>query len=186
MSGRRARRGVWHYVWLGISGGLLALVVALAAVAVIIPSLTGAVPLTVLTSSMEPGLPPGTLIVVRPTPATEITIGDVVTYQIESGKADVVTHRVIEVVSSTDGTRTFITQGDNNPQPDPEPVVQEQIKGAVWYSIPLIGHAAVGLGGAGKSWVVTGVAVALLGYAALLIGGGFRDVRRKRRQVTSR
>lgn len=164
----------------------MAVVVALAAVAVIIPSLAGAVPLTVLTSSMEPGLPPGTLIVVRQTAPEEITIGDVVTYQIQSGKADVVTHRVLEIVSSTDGTRTFITQGDNNPQPDPNPVVDGQIKGTVWYSIPFIGHAAVGLGGAGKSWVVTGVAVVLLGYAALLLGGGIRDARRKRVQVTLR
>lgn len=186
MSGRRARRGVWHYLGLGLSGGLLAVVVALAAGAVIVPSLTGSVPLTVLTSSMEPGLPPGTLIVVRPTAPEQITIGDVVTYQIESGKADVVTHRVLEIVSSTDGTRTFITQGDNNPRADPEPVVDGQIKGTVWYSIPIIGHAAVGLGGAGKSWVVTGVAVVLLGYAALLVAAGIRDARRKRAQVTSR
>lgn len=180
MSGRRARRGVGHYLGLGLSGGLLALVAALAAVAVVIPALTGSVPLTVLTGSMEPGLPPGTLVVVRHTPVTDIRIGDVMTYQIESGKPAVVTHRVTSVVDSSDGSRTYTTQGDNNPQADPNPVVEEQVKGTVWYSIPLLGFLAVGLGDGGKSWLVSALAILLLGYASFLVVSGVGDARRKR------
>ncbi len=59
------------------------------------PRLGGATPYTVLTSSMEPEYPPGTLVVVRPVPIEEIGIGDVITYQLESGEPTVVTHRVV-------------------------------------------------------------------------------------------
>ena len=183
--GRRVRRGAWHYLGLGLSGGLLALVVALAAVTVVVPSVTGAVPLTVLTSSMEPTLPPGTLVVVRPTAAADVRLGDVMTYQIESGKPEVVTHRVIAIEASSDGSRTFTTQGDNNPQADPNPVVAGQVKGTVWYSVPLIGYLAVGLGDGRKSWLVSGLAVLLLGYASFLVVSGIVDARRKRGERVS-
>jgi signal peptidase len=171
---------VRHYLGLGLSGGILALVAALATVAVIIPFLTGSVPLTVLTGSMEPSLPPGTLVIVRNTPIADVRIGDVMTYQIESGEPEVVTHRVIGIVASSDGSRTFSTQGDNNPQADPNPVVEEQVKGTVWYSIPLLGYLAVGLSGGNKSWLVSALAVLLLGYASFLVVSGFVDMRRKR------
>lgn len=179
MSGRRARRGPWHYVGVGLSVGLLLAVVALAALVVVIPRLTGAVPLTVLTSSMQPALPPGTLVIVRETPVDEIRIGNVLTYQIEPGKAAVVSHRVIGVINSTSGETSFLTQGDNNPQPDPNPVIPAQVKGTVWYSVPLIGNVAVAVGGADKSWIVTVIAIALLGYAGYLIVSGVREARRK-------
>lgn len=180
MSGRRARRGALHFVGLGLSAGLLVLVLGLAALLIVVPRITGAVPLTVLTSSMEPALPPGTLIVVRPTGIEDIGIGNVLTYQLESGKPELVTHRVVAIRRSTSGTVTFTTQGDNNPQPDPGQVIAAQVKGTVWYSVPLVGYVAVGLGNGAKSWVVTAIAVALLGYAVFMFSGWFRGKRNRR------
>ncbi len=181
MSGRRVRRSVWHYIRVGLSAGFLALIVLLAAAVIVVPRLTGAVPLTVLTSSMEPTLPPGTLIVVRETPVEDIRIGTVMTYQIKAGDPAVVTHRVVGLTTSTSGEISFTTQGDNNPQPDPNPVIEAQVKGTLWYSVPLIGHIAVGLNGADKTWIVTIIGVLLLGWAVWLIVGGVRDRRRRRR-----
>ena len=60
MTGKRVRRSLWYYVGLGLSWGVLGLVVGLAAILVLVPAAAGATPLTVLTSSMEPHLPPGT------------------------------------------------------------------------------------------------------------------------------
>ena len=110
--------GLMHYVGVGLSAGLLALMVALAAAVIVIPALVGGVPLTVLTGSMEPTLPPGTLVVVKPTPVQDIRVGNVLTYQIHSGEPAVVSHRVLSRSVSTDGTTTFITKGDNNDSPD--------------------------------------------------------------------
>lgn len=179
MSGRRAARGLLHYLGVGLSAGLLAIVLGVAALVVVVPWVSGAVPLTVLTSSMEPHLPPGTLVVVRPAATEDIRVGSIVTYQIESGKPAVVTHRVVEVLSSTDGTTRFVTQGDNNPQPDPQPVVPEQIKGTVWYSVPLLGYLAQGVNGEGRSWLVTVAALALLAYSGYTIASGIRGRKRK-------
>lgn len=169
--GNAAQRGVWHYIGLGLSVGLLALVVALAAAVIVIPAVSGGVPLTVLTSSMEPTLPPGTLVVVKPTPIGDIGVGEVLTYQIRSGDPAVVSHRVISRSVSTDGSTTFVTKGDNNDSPDANPVTQAQIRGTVWYSVPLLGYVNNAVNGPNRGWVVPVVAGGLFLYAGTMVAG---------------
>lgn len=180
MSGRRVRRGLGYYVGLGLSWGLLGLVLGLAAILIFVPAAGGATPLTVLTSSMEPHLPPGTFIVVRPTPVDDIHIGSVVTYQIESGKPEVITHRVVEIRSESNGSVSFITKGDNNDDADPKPVIPEQIKGTLWYSVPLIGYLATAVNGQSRSWLVPVAGVGLLIYAAAMVVSALVARARKR------
>jgi signal peptidase len=179
-----AGSGVLHSIGVGLSAGLLLVVVALAVVLVVVPKATGSTPLTVLTSSMEPSLPPGTLLVVRPTPVEEIRVGDVMTYQIESGRPEVISHRVTEIVSSSDGTTSFITKGDNNDAPDDEAVLPVQVKGTLWYSVPLLGFVNQAVNGQARAWIVPLLAVALFGYAGYMIVSGLvahRSERRRRR-----
>jgi signal peptidase len=180
MSGKRVRRGIGYYIGLGLSWGVLGLVVGLAAILIFVPAAAGATPLTVLTSSMEPHLPPGTFIVVRPTPIADIHIGSVMTYQIESGKPDVITHRVVEVRSESNGSVSFITKGDNNDEADPNPVIPEQVKGTLWYSVPYIGYLATALNGQSRSWLVPVAGVGLLLYAAIMVVSGLVARARKR------
>ena len=80
--------------------GVLTLMVGALAAAVVVPRLAGATPFTVLTSSMRPHYPPGTLVVVRPVDTDLLRVGDVVTYQLHSGERDVVTHRIVAVGAS--------------------------------------------------------------------------------------
>ena len=80
-------------------------VAALVLAAVVVPRLAGATPYTVLTGSMTPAYPPGSLVVVRPVEPNEVRIGDVVTYQLRSGEPAVATHRVVGVGWSADGER---------------------------------------------------------------------------------
>jgi signal peptidase len=169
MTGRRVRRGLGYYLGLGLSWGVLGLVLALAAILIFVPAAAGATPYTVLTSSMEPHLPPGTLIVVRPTPVDDIHIGSVVTYQVESGKPEVITHRVVEIRSESNGSRTFILKGDNNDLADPKPVIPEQIRGTLWYSVPVVGYLANALNGQSRTWLVPVAGGALLVYAAVMV-----------------
>lgn len=163
---------------LGLSIGVLGLVVALAALLVVVPKTTGSTPLTVLTSSMAPTFPPGTLLVVRPVDTDLVEPGDVLTYQLESGEAAVVTHRVVEVVSSSDGMRSFVLRGDANSSVDADPVMPVQVKGSVWYSLPLVGWVAQAVGGEGRGWVATAVGVVLCLYSVVALGTG---VQRRRR-----
>ena len=171
----RKERGVWSYVAAGVSGGLLVIVLAIAVAVIIVPWLSGSTALTVLTASMEPKLPPGTLVVVKPVDASEIRIGDVVTYQPNSGVAEYITHRVVSVSRSTNGGIAFITKGDNNADPDPAPVTAPQVMGRVWYSLPWIGTLNTALGGGGKAWIVIVVAVLLFAYAGWQFIGAIFD-----------
>lgn len=122
--------------WAGTTA--LVVVVALALAVAIVPALAGAIPLTVLTGSMEPSLGVGSTVVVRPGPPGEIAVGDVITYtdrNTESDETRIVTHRVIGVESGP----AFRTQGDANEDPDPGLVQAADVIGVQWYSIPWVG-----------------------------------------------
>lgn len=73
---------------------------------------------TVLTGSMRPSMPPGSLLVVVPVDPSKLAVGDVVTFEAPTPEHQVVTHRIIEIVER--GPHPVIrTQGDANPAPDP-------------------------------------------------------------------
>jgi signal peptidase len=176
---RKRGRSFGHYLGIALSAVLLVVVVGVVALTVVVPRVAGGTALTVLTQSMEPKLPPGTLLVIRPQPVTQIRIGQVVTYQVAPGRPDVISHRVISRTVDQRGRVTFITKGDNNSLPDAKPVTSAQVRGVLWYSIPLIGYVNTGLGNAG--WLVVVVAVGLFGYAGLMVIGAIRDSRKKAR-----
>ncbi len=92
---------------------------------------------TVLTGSMEPGLPVGSLLVVRPVEKEDISVGDVITFY-SSGGQDVVTHRVLDVTEDH-----IITKGDANNVRDPSPVPFNRVKGKLVFSIPLLGFISL-------------------------------------------
>lgn len=174
--------GLWAYLRVSLSLVVLIFLVALGAAVIVVPAATGSTPLTVLTSSMEPGLPPGTLLVVKPVEPQDIRIGDVITYQLESGKATVVTHRVIEVTKTAGGEYSFILQGDNNSQPDPNPIREVQIQGRLWYAVPYIGWVNTWVNGESRGLIVPIVAGGLFAYAAWMVVSGVRDKANKRRR----
>jgi signal peptidase len=156
------------------------LVVAVLTLTVVLPRLGGGHAYTILTASMEPGLPPGTVVVVRKTPTEDIRTGDVITYQLRSGDPTVVTHRVRGTTIAASGERAFVTQGDANDSPDANPVTSVQIKGVQWYSVPYLGYPSLKLGGDLRQVVVMGSVALLLGYAATMLLGDLRDKRRSR------
>jgi signal peptidase I len=158
--------------WLVILGAVVVLTAA-----VLVPRLSGATPYTILTGSMRPHHPPGTLVVVKPIDADRIRIGDVVTYQLESGKAAVATHRVTDVIHNLGGETRFVTKGDANESPDVEQVRAVQIQGTLWYSIPYLGYASNLVTGAQRQLAVYLVATGLLGYAGCMYAAAFRDRR---------
>ncbi|QOD44846.1 signal peptidase I [Clavibacter zhangzhiyongii] len=177
---RRAVPQLLRSAGVGLSVGILLVVIGLAAVLLVVPKVSGSVPLTILTQSMEPRLPPGTLIVVRPVDTDDLQVGDVATYQIRSGEPAVITHRITAIASESDGTRSFTFKGDNNAEPDSKPVTAAQIQGEVWYSVPLVGWANQAVNGQARGWIIPAAAVALLLYAAVTIVTGAVQARRKR------
>ncbi len=173
----RPSAGLWQYLKVAVSVALFILMLGLALLAVGLPVATNSVPMTVLTSSMEPNYPPGTLIIVKPVDPDDVRIGDVITYQIRSGEPEVITHRVISITANTAGERRFVLQGDNNSAAD-DPIKDVQIRGKLWYSLPLIGWVNTWVNGENRSWIAPLAAGVLFLYAGWMVVGGIRDRRR--------
>ncbi len=180
-----AEHGILHYIGLGLSGGLLGLMLLLAAAVIVVPAVTGSTAYTVLTSSMEPKLPPGTLIVDRPVVTEDIRVGDVITYQLESGKPSVVTHRVSAITTTDTGAKLFTLKGDNNSQPDADLVLPAQIRGTLWYSVPLVGWVNVLVSGPARGWVIPVLAGGLFAYAGFMGASALAGHLTKRRDTVA-
>ena len=178
-------KGLAHYIGLALSFVLLMFIIFLGVILIVAPKIAGATPLTVLTSSMEPGLPPGTLVVVKPIKAEDVRVGDVITYQIRSGDPAVITHRVIAIDSDSTGDLSIITQGDNNDTED-DPVRPIQVQAKLWYAVPYLGWVNNWVNGANKSWIVPVVAGLLFAYAAYMIAGGIVSAARKGKRNSRR
>jgi signal peptidase I len=175
------KKGVLHYIGVGVSFGLLALVALIAVLVIALPMLTKSTPYTVLTSSMTPSYPAGTLVIVKPTDVQQIRIGDVVTYQVASNKPAVVTHRVTQIIepAKAGGQLSFITKGDANSLADAAPVKPVQIRGTVWYAVPYLGWVNNVINGGSRSVIIPIVAGVLFLYAGYMAAGTVVDRRRK-------
>ncbi|MDP3890606.1 signal peptidase I [Nocardioides sp.] len=168
-------------VWRIGSGLVIAAGLALLAVAIVVPRVGGATPYVVQTGSMRPDLPPGSLVVVRPVTGDDISVGDVVTYQVASGEPVFVTHRVVAVGYDGRGELSLRTQGDANDVPDQESVREVQVRGELWYAVPHIGHVSSLLTGSQRALGVYAVAAGLLLYALAQFVGALRGRRSRAR-----
>lgn len=96
---------------------------------------------TVASGSMQPAIPLGAIVFVRPVDADAIRVGDVITFRSPQGPDLVVTHRVISVTQQA-GVHCFKTKGDANPGADLEPISEKAILGKVLFHIPYVGYAS--------------------------------------------
>lgn len=162
-----------------IAGWIVFVVVmVVVAFALVIPRIIGAVPLAVLTSSMEPTLPPGTLVISKPTDPESLAVGDVITFQPFSDDPMLVTHRIVGMGIQADGGYTFTTRGDNNGADD-EPIIGDQVMGKVIYSVPFVGYATSLFDNSERGWVVVVIGGILIGYAVFTIAAELLHRRRR-------
>ena len=92
----------------------------------------------VLSGSMEPTYPTGSLIYVKPVSPEAIREGDPITFVLNEDLV-VATHRVVTV---DEENRSFITKGDANDAVDGTPVRFENLLGKPVFCIPLLGYVA--------------------------------------------
>ena len=104
--------------------------------------LIGLQPYTVISGSMSPKYPVGSMIYVKKTTAAELKVNDPITYTLESGT--VVTHRIIEILPDEDNPTVvrYRVKGDANDDADGEPVHIKNVIGKPVFCIPLIGYVA--------------------------------------------
>lgn len=128
-------------------GPLLTLPLAILVVAVVLPFtafvvaswLLGWQLQPVLTASMSPTYPVGSLLVVGQMDASEVRPGMAVTFDDPSRPGRLVTHRVVRIVPADD--LFFETKGDANVSSDALPVPARSIRGRVLWQVPVLGYA---------------------------------------------
>lgn len=95
--------------------------------------------LTMLTGSMRPQFPPGSVVVVTREPVEQVRPGDVLTFNAPTPDRRVVTHRVVRIDRSGDKP-VVVTKGDANPGNDPwEAVLNDPYVWQARFAIPLLG-----------------------------------------------
>lgn len=96
----------------------------------------------VLSNSMEPEIPEGSMVLVRQTDPASLQVGDDITFHTEDDTHQVVTHRIVQILQDYDGTGQpgFVTQGVARSTPDSEVRPAASVLGRVSLSVPLLGY----------------------------------------------
>ncbi|REE90553.1 Signal peptidase I [Paenibacillus taihuensis] len=98
---------------------------------------------TVLSGSMEPGIKTGSIIAIKPIQdASKLKKGDVITFrQVMNGQEIVITHRIIDVLNTGNGQVMYQTKGDNNPAPDTDKVLSQNVVATYsGFTVPQLGY----------------------------------------------
>lgn len=123
---------VWNFVTTAI------LILMLAFIAVMyVPKFFGVEPMIVLSGSMEPAYPVGSLLYIRHTDSSDIQKGDAITFYLDEDT--LVTHRVVDVDKEN---KVYTTKGDANNTEDGGKVSFDQVRGKPVYCIPKAGYLA--------------------------------------------
>lgn len=128
-------------VWDGVTTALVALVVLLA-ILLVGARLFGLQVFTVMSGSMEPVHPVGSLIYVKEVDYKTLQPGDVITYKLN--RNTVSTHRIVEVLIDAQDPEVyrFRTKGDANEEADGDPVHCDNIIGTPVFTIAYLGFVA--------------------------------------------
>lgn len=123
-------------VALNLIGELLLIIVILACVPLTVPRIFGYEIYSVISGSMEPAIPTGSLVYIKSIEPAEVLENDVIAFYSPSNPEAIITHRVVknQVVSGQ-----FITKGDANAAEDVSPIPYECLLGKVELSIPYVG-----------------------------------------------
>lgn len=98
-------------------------------------------PSIISSGSMTPTLQVGDVIITVEASPNDIKIGDIIQY---SGENEIIAHRVVDI-QQQGGTQYFITKGDDNNAPDPEPVSPSQVIGKTVFTIPKLGWVSIAI-----------------------------------------
>lgn len=148
-------------------GTLILLGVIIAFLPLTVPRLMGYDIYEVVSGSMEPEIPVGSVIYVKAARPEEVEAGDVIAFHRDG---TVVTHRV-EENHYVEGE--FVTKGDANREEDMEPVAYNSLIGKVERHIPVLGIVMTLL--ASNTGKLYAVLLAVCGAMFHMLAGILRD-----------
>lgn len=138
--------------------------------------LFGLTPYCVLSGSMEPAYPVGSLIYVQDCAASDVQVGDAITFVLNAD-LELATHRVVAIDAER---RQFTTRGDANEAPDGNPVAFENLVGRPVFAIPCLGYVSHWISNPPGMYlaIALGVALVLLLFLPDLVRAADRADRR--------
>jgi signal peptidase len=159
--------------------GSIALLALLAlGLVMLVPPLLGYQRYVIEGGSMGGAVPRGSIAYEEVVPATEIRVGDVITYR-PPKEQRLVTHRVAWIGHDGRGTRLYRTKGDMNPQRDPWTFqLESDHQARVVFHLPLAGYALAALHD-------RPLRIALIGGPAMAIAIGSLAALRPRKRSTA-
>jgi len=168
----RANSGSFKAFLCNLIGFLMLAAVIATALPLTIPRYMGYEIYEVISGSMEPSIPVGSVVYVSATAPEDVKEGEVIAF---TDEGSVVTHRVREnrfVVGE------FITKGDANAQEDLAPIPYSALIGRVAFSVPVVGRfLAVYASRVGKIYALV---FAACGVMFNLLAGRIRERRREK------
>lgn len=117
---------------------LIIIVFAVIAAVLVLPVLFGCKSMAVVSGSMEPAIPVGSIVVVKETDANTLEVGDVISYRISGNK--MVTHRITAIDA---GNGELTTKGDANEVEDANKVAFSDVVGKKLFHVPLLGYLSI-------------------------------------------
>lgn len=115
--------------------GLSTLVLFALAMLLVGVRIFGFTPYAVVSGSMAPSIPKGSLAYVKAMRMDELAMGDVITYVLDESGV-LVSHRIVGLDHST---QIITTKGDANQDNDSLKVSYRNVQGVVHYHIPILG-----------------------------------------------
>lgn len=146
-----------------LAGGMVLVALALVGLgSAVVPRVLGVQPYAIVSGSMEPAYPTGSLVYAQPVAGEDLQVGDVAAFWRDE---DVIIHRVDSIDIAGE---EFVAKGDANDDVDLRPVLFRDVLGRVVFSVPGVGYFLMALGSVtGKlllGWVV------LMGAASCVLG----------------
>ena len=89
----------------------------------------------VYSGSMEPAIPVGSVVVIKPVDPETLKVEDIICFKISESATTTVTHRIINITNEG-----FTTKGDANEDPDTWIVKNENVIGKAVFTVPFIGY----------------------------------------------
>lgn len=104
------------------------------------PDVFGIKTFTIISGSMEPNISVNDLVIIKEVDKSEIKKGDIISFKING---EIITHRVINIETDTNGEILYTTQGDANNIQDYNKIKFENIEGKYIGKIPKLGKITI-------------------------------------------
>lgn len=143
-----------------VIGTVLLIILIISCLTLTLPKAFGYQMYTVISGSMEPALPVGSLVYVKYQEPESIEKKDIIAFYGSNESSSIITHRV---VYNKKLSGEFVTKGDANKEKDMNPISYNQYMGKVVLMIPVIGGVAQTLTtGSGKIVLFSFIVLILL------------------------